>query len=194
MILKLLWLSLGDLCACRSERETTRQHDMGNTSTLSARRQRQTPKRRPRCVTFQRSEVRAPLFPIQPMLWVLFQKVLSLANGPWSHKHRDRVQRRGGGARSRQPRKEGGTKKKKKKKKKKKGELGSEWWNTDTTTETGSRDLYVAEEGDSLAPQLQQQDAQERDGATTATSWKTHPSTCALTHSARSDVRAEWTG
>lgn len=30
--------------------------------------------------------------------------------------------------------------------------------------------LYVAEEGDSLAPQLQQQDARERDGATTATS------------------------
>lgn len=37
--------------------------------------------------TFQGSEVRAPFFPIQPMLWVLFQKVLSLANGPWSHEH-----------------------------------------------------------------------------------------------------------
>lgn len=53
---------------------------------------------RRRSVTFQRSEVRAPLFPIQPMLWVLFQKVLSLANGPWSQKHRDRR------SRSRQPR------------------------------------------------------------------------------------------
>lgn len=90
---------------------TTVKHNTSNTSTLSARREKQTPKRRQRCVTFQRSEVRAPLFPIQPMLWVLFQKVLSLANGPWSHKHRDRVQKRrssegGGGesARSRQPR------------------------------------------------------------------------------------------
>lgn len=45
-------------------------------------------KRRSRSgVTFQGSEVRAHLFPIQPMLWVLFQKVLSLANGPWSHEH-----------------------------------------------------------------------------------------------------------
>lgn len=44
-------------------------------------------RKRRSCVTFQGSEVRAPLFPIQPMLWVLFQKVLSLANGPWSHEH-----------------------------------------------------------------------------------------------------------
>lgn len=99
LILKLLWL-LWDLWVPVAL--NVKQHG-GTTEhgyTVRARRQKQTPERRPRCVTFQRSEVRAPLFPIQPMLWVLFQKVLSLANGPWSHKHRDRVQRtREGGQR-----------------------------------------------------------------------------------------------
>lgn len=148
MILKLLWLLWGDFCLPVALHE--KQHEAQHfTSTLSAGREKQTPKTRPRCVTFQRSEVRAPLFPIQPMLWVLFQKVLSLANGPWSHKHRDRVQRREGSevqtARNRR--------RQRRKKKKKKGELGSEWWNTDTTTEKGSRGSYVGGNR-SLAPQL----------------------------------------
>ena len=65
-------------------------------------------RRRARCVTFQRSEVRAPLFPIQPMLWVLFQKVLSLSNGPCSREQRqspgeEEEEEEEEAARSRQP-------------------------------------------------------------------------------------------
>lgn len=107
--------------------ETNRKY---NTS-KSQQGGKKTAKRRQRCVTFQRSEVRAPLFPIQPMLWILFQKVLSLANGPWSHTHRDKVQ---GGQRGpdSQEREEGMWRKRRKKRKR--GELGSEWWNTNTTS------------------------------------------------------------
>lgn len=109
-----------------------------------------------------------PFFPSSPCCEYCFRRFWALRMVPGPINTETESRGGGGGARSRQPRKEGRTKKKKKKK----GELGSEWWNTDTTTETGSRGLYVAEEGDSLAPQLQQQDARERDGVTTATSWK----------------------
>ena len=49
------------------------------------------------CFTFQRGEVSAPFFAIQPMLRILFQKVLSLANGPCSHRdpQRERSQQEG---------------------------------------------------------------------------------------------------
>lgn len=145
-----------------------------------------TPKRRQRCVTFQGSEVRAPLFPIQPMLWVLFQKVLSLANGPWSHKHRDRVQRRrGGGSEVQQPRGN------RRRKKKKNGELGSEWWNTETTTETGSIGLYVEGGGAQPSTTATQQDDQVRQPQLGHENTAGH---MCCTHGAQGHVRAEHTG
>lgn len=156
-----------------------------DTTALWVRREKTDTETRPRCVTFQRSEVRAPLFPIQPMLWVLFQKVLSLANGPWSHEHRDRVQRRGEAARSRQPRN-----RKRKKKKKKKGELGSE---TQTPPPRQAAEVSMCVcvwgGGHSLAPQRHHM----------TTSWETeqlelHHETLQDVCSEPGHVRAEQTG
>lgn len=154
------------MCACCSEWETTQKHNISGS--LWARRDRGHRRRDRGALPSKGVRLEPPFFPSSPCCEYCFRRfwALRMVPGPMNTETESRGGGGGEAARSRQPRN------RKRKRKKKKGELGSERWNTDTTTETGSRRLYVKWGGGALpSTTATQQDEQVRGRATTAMSW-----------------------